>query len=46
MPENRHHHLVTRDDTEAPGAPRADPPPRHTHLQQVAAVNWLTGEVR
>jgi len=34
MPQDRHHHLATRDDaTEIPAAPRADPPSSHTHLQ-------------
>jgi hypothetical protein len=34
MPEDRHHHLATRDDaTEIPAAPRADPLSSHTHVQ-------------
>lgn len=46
MPDDRHDYLA---DCEHPptssAASRADPLSDHTHLQQVATVNWLTGEV-
>jgi len=38
----RDQHPVTR----AAARPRADPLSGHTHLQQVAAVNWFTRKVR
>jgi len=45
MPDQPRRQPVDRPEPVPPPAPRADPLSSHTHLQQVATVNWLTGEV-